>query len=141
MLEVKHLIKQYGQKQALSGISFSVNRGEVVGFLGANGAGKSTTMNIITGYLSPTDGDVLVDGSDILTEPLSAKSKIGYLPEQPPIYPDMKVQEYLSFLYDLKKVKKNKKVSGSKAEHLAAVCGRTGISEVSQRLIRNLSKG
>ena len=85
MLEVRNLSKHYGSKQALNQVSFSIGRGEVVGFLGMNGAGKSTTMNILTGYLSASDGDVLIDGVDILTDPLRAKTKIGYLPEQPPL--------------------------------------------------------
>ena len=103
MLEVTNLSKRYGQKQAIDGISFSIRQGEAVGFLGVNGAGKSTTMNILTGYLSASDGEVVIDGVDILTEPLKAKAKIGYLPEQPPLYLDMKVIEYLRFLYELKR--------------------------------------
>ena len=135
MLQVKDLTKSYGDKRAVNHISFSVGQGEIVGFLGPNGAGKSTTMNIITGYLSATSGTVTVDGLEILQEPLKVKKKIGYLPEQPPLYPDMTVHEYLSFMYDLKKVKL------SKAEHIKEVCRQVKIEDVYERLIRNLSKG
>ncbi len=135
MLEVTNLSKRYGQKQAIDGISFSIRQGEAVGFLGVNGAGKSTTMNILTGYLSASDGEVVVDGVDILTEPLKAKAKIGYLPEQPPLYLDMQVIEYLRFLYELKKVKKNPNIKQTQQEYLEQ------IKEVSERVIRNLSKG
>lgn len=140
MLEVKNLSKHYGQKQALSQVSFSIGKGEAVGFLGMNGAGKSTMMNILTGYLSASDGDVLIDGVDILTDPLRAKTKIGYLPEQPPLYRDMTVQEYLSFVYDLKKTKKKTQVKPRK-EYLKEIMELTGISGMENRIIRNLSKG
>ena len=140
MLEVKNLSKHYGQKQALSQVSFSIGKGEAVGFLGMNGAGKSTTMNILTGYLSASDGDVLIDGVDILTDPLRAKTKIGYLPEQPPLYRDMTVQEYLSFVYDLKKTRKKTQVKPRK-EYLKEIMELTGISGMENRIIRNLSKG
>lgn len=105
MLEVKNLVKRYGNKYAVDDISFTVERGEILGFLGPNGAGKSTTMNIITGYLSSTEGTVTIDGHEILEDPIAAKSHIGYLPEQPPLYMDMTVKEYLNFMYELKKVK------------------------------------
>ena len=103
MIEVKNLVKQYGSKRAVDDISFTINKGEILGFLGPNGAGKSTTMNMITGYLSSTSGTVLIDGHDILEEPLEAKKHIGYLPELPPLYLDMTVKEYLGFVYELKK--------------------------------------
>ncbi len=135
MLEVKDLTKTYGDKRAVNHISFTVNRGEIVGFLGPNGAGKTTTMNIITGYLSATSGTVTVDGLEILQEPLKVKKKIGYLPEQPPLYPDMTVKEYLNFMFDLKKVKLPRQ------EHLQEVCRLVKIQDVYERLIRNLSKG
>lgn len=141
MLEVTNLSKHYGQKQALSSVSFSIKGREAVGFLGVNGAGKTTTMNILTGYISASDGDVTVDGVDVLTEPLKAKSKIGYLPEQPPLYPDMKVGEYLNFIYQLKKVKKNKKISQNKEDYLRQIMQLVGVEDVEQRMIRNLSKG
>ena len=135
MIEVKNLVKRYGKKAAVDDISFTINKGEILGFLGPNGAGKSTTMNIITGYLSSTSGTVLVDGHDILEEPLEAKRHIGYLPELPPLYVDMTVTEYLNFLYDLKKVKL------PRAEHIEEICKTVKIDHVAGRLIKNLSKG
>lgn len=136
MIEVKNLVKRYGNHLALDDVSFKIEKGEVIGFLGPNGAGKSTTMNIITGYLSSTQGDVLVDGISILDEPEKAKAKIGYLPEIPPLYVDMTVEEYLSFVCDLKKVKGDKK-----EEMLARIMKQVRITDVRKRLIRNLSKG
>lgn len=106
MIEIDNLVKNYGSKKAVKGISFTVNDDEILGFLGPNGAGKTTTMNIITGYLSSTSGSVKVNGHDILDEPELAKKDIGYLPEQPPLYLDMTVLEYLNFICDLKKVRK-----------------------------------
>ncbi|MDQ5983342.1 MAG: Linearmycin resistance ATP-binding protein LnrL [Eubacteriales bacterium SKADARSKE-1] len=135
MVEVKNLVKNYGGKEALKNISFSVKEGEVLGFLGPNGAGKSTTMNIITGYLSSNSGTVTIDGNEILENPIKAKSKIGYLPETPPLYPDMTVKSYLSFMFDLKKVKLPKE------EHIKNVCTLVKISDVYDRVIKNLSKG
>lgn len=105
MIEVQNLTKRYGSQYAVRNISFRVEEGEIVGFLGPNGAGKSTTMNILTGYLSATEGVVKVNGHDVLEEPNEAKANIGYLPEQPPLYLDMTVREYLAFMYDLKKCK------------------------------------
>ncbi len=98
MIEVKNLKKRYGNKLAVDNVSFTVENGEILGFLGPNGAGKSTTMNIITGYLSSTEGTVTIDGCEILEDPTGAKSKIGYLPEFPPLYPDMTVIKYLEFM-------------------------------------------
>lgn len=135
MIEVKKLTKLYGSVKALDGISFSADSGEVVGLLGPNGAGKSTTMNIITGYLGATSGTVLIDGVDIIDSPKAAKAKIGYLPEQPPLYPDMTVRRYLEFIFDLKKVRLPKK------EHIAEVMEIVKIADVSGRVIKNLSKG
>lgn len=135
MIEVSHLTKRYGLNTALSDVSFSVEGSGVVGFLGPNGAGKSTTMNIITGYLSATSGTVTVEGHDVLDEADAAKSCIGYLPELPPLYMDMTVEEYLDFIFDLKKVKKSKKA------HIGKICRLTGIDHVYPRLIGNLSKG
>jgi ABC-2 type transport system ATP-binding protein len=135
MVEVKNLVKRYGDKLAVDHVSFTVNKGEILGFLGPNGAGKSTTMNIITGYLSSTSGTVTIDGCEILEDPKGAKSKIGYLPEIPPLYQDMTVKRYLEFVYDLKKVTLPKK------EHLAEVCKVTKITDVYNRVIKNLSKG
>ena len=135
MIEVKHLTKRYGGMTAVDDISFVAESGEVVGLLGPNGAGKSTTMNIITGYLGATSGTVVIDGADILENPKAAKSKIGYLPEQPPLYQDMTVRRYLEFIFDLKKVRLPKK------EHIAEVMEIVKISDVSERVIKNLSKG
>ena len=138
MIEVKNLTKMYGSKAAVDDISFTVNEGEILGFLGPNGAGKSTTMNIITGYSSSTTGTVTVNGAEILDNPIKVKSQIGYLPEHPPLYLDMTVKEYLSFMYDLKKVK----VAGvSKNNHIAEICGLVKIEDVYTRIIKNLSKG
>ena len=141
LLEVRNLSKRYGEKQAIDSISFSIEGKQAVGFLGINGAGKTTTMNILTGYLSASDGDVVIDGIDVLTDPLKAKTKIGYLPEQPPVYPDMTVKEYLHFIYDLKKVKKNRNISQKNEEYLQQIMDLVKISDVKERMIRNLSKG
>lgn len=135
MVEVKNLVKRYGDKLAVNNVSFSVGEGEILGFLGPNGAGKSTTMNIITGYLSSTSGTVTIGGCEILDDPKGAKSKIGYLPEIPPLYQDMTVKRYLEFVYDLKKV------TLPRQEHLAEVCKVTKITDVYNRVIKNLSKG
>lgn len=106
MIEVKNLVKRYGNHAAVNDLSFTVETGKVVWILGPNGAGKTTTMNMITGYIAPTEGEVLIDGIDIMDEPELAKKNIGYLPEIPPLYPDLKVREYLSFVAELKKVSK-----------------------------------
>lgn len=135
MIEVKNLTKRYGNKLALKNISFTVNDGEILGFLGPNGAGKSTAMNIITGYLSATSGSVSVDGHDVLDEPMAVRKKIGYLPEQPPLYLDMTVKEYLNFVYDLKGCKIPRRA------HLNEICQIVRITEVYDRIIKNLSKG
>ncbi len=135
MIEVKNLSKHFGDKKAVDGISFTVDDGEILGFLGPNGAGKSTTMNILTGYISSTDGVALIDGIDILENPIKAKQKIGYLPEQPPLYVDMTVKEYLCFVYDLKKCKLPIN------SHLADICRLVKIDNVYNRVIKNLSKG
>lgn len=135
MIEVKNLTKRYGNHCAVDNISFRAGEGEILGFLGPNGAGKSTTMNILTGYLSATDGTVTVAGHDILEEPNKAKANIGYLPEQPPLYKDMTVKEYLDFIYDLKKCPLPRK------RHIAEICKVMKIEDVYGRLIKNLSKG
>ncbi|MBQ6153964.1 MAG: ATP-binding cassette domain-containing protein [Ruminococcus sp.] len=135
MVEVKNLTKLYGNIKAVDKISFSADAGEILGFLGPNGAGKSTTMNIITGYLSPSSGTVTIDGYDILDNPKDAKKKIGYLPEIPPLYLDMTVEKYLSFMFDLKKVKMPKE------EHISEVMAIVKIKDVKNRIIKNLSKG
>ncbi len=135
MIEVKNLVKRYGDKKAVNDISFKVERGEILGFLGPNGAGKSTTMNMLTGYISSTSGQILINGTDILEDPKKAKANIGYLPEIPPLYVDMTVDGYLNFVYDLKKCKLSRKA------HLKDVCDLCKISDVRSRLIKNLSKG
>ncbi|MBQ1183701.1 MAG: ATP-binding cassette domain-containing protein [Clostridia bacterium] len=135
MIEVKNLSKKYGSHVAVNDVSFTINDGEILGFLGPNGAGKSTTMNIVTGYLSATSGSVAIDGYDILENPNEAKMRIGYLPEQPPLYLDMTVKEYLSFIFDLKKVK------FPKGPHIDEICKLVKIDHVKGRLIKNLSKG
>ena len=135
MIEVQHLSKHYGDKKAVDDISFKAEDGEILGFLGPNGAGKSTTMNILTGYISCTEGKALIDGIDILENPIKAKSKIGYLPEQPPLYLDMTVKEYLNFIYDLKKCRLPKN------SHLKDICNLVRIDHVYNRIIKNLSKG
>ena len=136
MIEIKDLVKYYGDKKAVDGISFTVNDDEVLGFLGPNGAGKSTTMNIITGFLSSTSGTVEVDGYDILEEPLKAKANIGYLPELPPLYLDMTVKEYLDFIADLKGVSRK-----DRREHIEKIVNLVRIDDVYERIIGNLSKG
>ena len=135
MVEIKNLSKRYGSVVALDGVSFTAESGEILGLLGPNGAGKSTTMNIITGYLSSSEGSVTVEGFDVLSDPKAAKAKIGYLPEVPPLYPDMTVKRYLEFLFDLKKVRL------PKAEHIKEVMAVVKISDVADRIIKNLSKG
>lgn len=135
MIEVTGLSKRYGTYLAVENVSFSIDKGEVVGFLGPNGAGKSTIMNILTGYLSLTQGKVTIDGFDIAENPEEAKKRIGYLPELPPLYTDMKVREYLNFVYDLKKVK------FPKGPHIDEIMRLVRIDHVQNRLIRNLSKG
>ena len=136
MIEVKNLVKRYGDRDVVDHLSFTVEKGQIVGFLGPNAAGKSTTMNIITGYISPSEGDVTVNGYDIYDEPEKVKASIGYLPEQPPLYPDMKVGEYLNFVSNLKGVK-----SSDKEKSVRKVMRATKIQDVSERLIKHLSKG
>ncbi len=136
MIKVEHLVKRYGDRNVVDDLSFTVEKGQIVGFLGPNGAGKSTTMNMITGYISATEGTIEIDGVDLFDEPERAKRKIGYLPEMPPLYPDMLVREYLNFVCDLKKVKRDKR-----EQMVSKVMRRTKITDVSERLIRNLSKG
>ena len=136
MIEIKNLVKKYGKKVAVDNISFNVRDGEILGLLGPNGAGKSTTMNILTGYLSATSGEVLISGFNILDNPLDAKKKLGYLPEIPPLYMDMTVEEYLKFIYDLKGVKEK-----DKKKHLEEITETVKITDVKGRIISNLSKG
>ena len=135
MIKIDHLVKNYGNFCAVDGISFKIEQGEIVGLLGPNGAGKSTTMNILTGYLSSTQGDVEINGLNVLDNPLEAKKLIGYLPEQPPLYPDMTVEEYLKFTYDLKGCTLNRE------KHLEEICEVVKIKDVYKRIIGHLSKG
>ena len=136
VIEICGLNKSYGSNKALEDISFSVKKGEIMGFLGPNGAGKSTTMNILTGYLAASGGSVKIDGTDISENPVEVRRKIGYLPEQPPLYPEMTVHEYLSFAYDLKQVSRK-----DKEAHLNRIMETVKIRNVKGRLIKNLSKG
>ncbi len=135
MVKVENLVKRYGTNYALSDVSFEIGEGEIVGLLGPNGAGKSTAMNIITGYLSSTSGGAFVNGIDILENPIEAKKYIGFLPEQPPLYPEMTVLEYLNFVYELKGT------DLPREEHISEIISVAKLTEVKNRLIKNLSKG
>ena len=135
MVKVEHLVKRFGQNYALNDISFEIGEGEIVGLLGPNGAGKSTTMNILTGYLSSTSGKAYINGVDILEDPIEAKKNIGFLPEQPPLYQDMTVDEYLNFVYELKGC------TIEREEHLLEIINVVKIADVRKRLLKNLSKG
>ena len=136
VIEVKNLVKRYGTHLAVDHLSFTVEKGQILGFLGPNGAGKSTTMNMLTGYISATEGTILINGYDMLEEPEEAKRCIGYLPEQPPVYQDMTVKEYLEFVAELKCVPKKER-----AEQIAYVMQQTMLVDVQKRLIKHLSKG
>ncbi len=135
VVDIRNLVKRYGSKVAVDNISFQVKRGEILGFLGPNGAGKTTTMNILTGYISSTSGSVTVAGYNILDDPDEVKKRIGYLPENPPLYMDMTVMEYLNFVYELKKVHIDR------ANHLKDILALVGLTHVKGRMIKNLSKG
>ncbi|HZK33830.1 MAG TPA: ATP-binding cassette domain-containing protein [Bacillota bacterium] len=136
MIQVENLTKRYGQHVAIDSLNFTVDSGEILGFLGPNGAGKTTTMNILTGYISATEGRALVDGVDILEEPEKVKQMIGYLPEFPPLYLDMTVDEYLDFVSDIKRVSQT-----DKKQSLEKIMDLVRIGDVRKRLIKNLSKG
>lgn len=136
MIEVKNLVKRYGDHLAVKGLSFTIEEGKIYGFLGPNGAGKSTTMNMITGYLASTEGQILINGHDILEEPEAAKKCIGYLPEMPPLYMDMTVLEYLRFVAELKKISKEER-----EKQIEDVMDLVKIKDMENRLIKNLSKG
>lgn len=136
MIEVRNLVKKYGNHTAVNNLSFTVEDGQVYGFLGPNGAGKSTTMNMIIGYLSSTAGEIIINGHDIFEEPEEAKKCIGYLPEIPPLYLDMTVREYLMFVANVKKVPKKER-----ADMIEKIMGMTSIEDVQNRLIKQLSKG
>ncbi|MCL2217881.1 MAG: ABC transporter ATP-binding protein [Defluviitaleaceae bacterium] len=132
---MRNLTKVYGQHTAIDNISFTIDDGEIVGFLGPNGAGKTTTMNIMTGFIAATGGDVKISGVDIVAEPERAKANIGYLPDTPPVYGDMRISEYLNFVADIKKVRKGRK------EAIEHVMKAVHIDGMSKRLIKNLSRG
>ncbi len=136
MIEVKNLCKNYGDRVAISQLNFTIEKGDVVGLLGPNGAGKSTTMKIITGFMAPTSGEAFVSGFDVFEHPIEVKKRIGYLPETPPVYLDMTVMDYLSFVADLKMVDPKKK-----KEYIQNSLLKTQTESVQNRLIRNLSKG
>lgn len=136
MIEISHLVKKYGDHYAVKDLSVTIEDGQIYGFLGPNGAGKSTTMNIITGYLAPTSGEVKIDGLDIMKEPEEAKKRIGYLPEIPPLYQEMTVEEYLKFAAQLKKIPSNQR-----AGSIERAVETAKLSDVGKRLIANLSKG
>ena len=136
MIEVNHLTKRYGPLTAVDGLTFTIREGQVYGFLGPNGAGKTTTMNMMTGYLAPTEGTVTVNGFDITADPVRAKRTIGYLPEVPPLYPDMTVREYLRFTAELKGIAR-----AERKEEVQRVIGELSLKEMENRLIRALSKG
>lgn len=136
MIEVRHLSKRYGTHLAVDDLSFSIDRGVVYGFLGPNGAGKSTTMNIMTGCLGATEGEVLIDGHNVAEGPMEAKKHIGYLPELPPLYGDMTLEEYLHFVARAKGLRREES-----ARQIETVMEKTRIADVRKRLIRNLSKG
>jgi ABC-2 type transport system ATP-binding protein len=137
MIEVKGLVKTYGQKRAVDGVSFRVNRGDILGFLGPNGAGKSTTMKMITGFLRPDAGHASVDGVDVTTDPVGVKSRIGYLPESAPAYPEMTVQEFLDFIADVRGFRE-KSARAAMVERAIAL---THLSSVCKQTIETLSKG
>ena len=136
MLEVANLVKHYGPFHAVKGVSFTASAGEVVGFLGPNGAGKTTTMRLITGYLPPTAGDAKVEGISVRANPLEAKRRIGYLPELPPIYPELTVKEYLAFISRLRRVPSRKREAA-----IDEACRRTALGDVKHRVLGHLSKG
>lgn len=136
MIQVSHLTKVYGRRTAVQDLSFTVEDGQICGLLGPNGAGKSTVMNILTGYIAPTSGSVSVEGHPLPEEAAAARACVGYLPETPPLYPDMTVVEYLRFAAELKGVRR-----AGRAAAVAAAARRTGVEDVMPRLIRSLSKG
>ncbi|MDQ3071224.1 MAG: ABC transporter ATP-binding protein, partial [Acidobacteriota bacterium] len=136
MIEVQHLTKRYGRVTAVDDISFKVERGEILGFLGPNGAGKTTTMRMLTGYMPASEGRAIVAGFDVFDQPIEAKRRIGYLPETPPLYPDMTVREYLRFVARIKGVP-----TGEQASRVSAVMQRTHVADMANRHCGKLSKG
>ena len=136
MIEVQQITKRYGPFTAVDDVSFTVERGEILGFLGPNGAGKTTTMRVLTGYMPPTEGKAIVAGYDVLEQPLEAKRRTGYLPETPPLYPDMSVRDYLTFVAKIRGVAR-----GERTARVTQVMGRTRIADMANRLCGKLSKG
>ena len=136
MIEVQNLTKRYGRVTAVDGVSFRVERGEILGFLGPNGAGKTTTMRILTGYMPATDGKAIVAGFDVFEQPIEAKRRTGYLPETPPLYPDMSVVEYLAFVAKIKGVP-----AADQRQRVRTVMDRTRVTDMANRLCSKLSKG
>ena len=136
MIEVKNVTKKYGSFVAVDDISFTINDGEVVGFLGPNGAGKSTTMNMITGYIEQTEGNIIVDGFDTLKKSKKAKKEIGYMPEGVPLYTDLTVKEFVTYMAELRKVDRK-----TKKENVQKVLKETGLDQMQNKLIKNLSRG
>ena len=136
MIEVKNVTKKYGKVVAVDKISFTINDGEIIGLLGPNGAGKSTTMNIITGYIEPTEGTIIIDGYDISKKPKKAKKEIGYMPEGVPLYTDMTVKEFVTYMAEIKKVDRK-----TRKEKVQKIIEETGLKDVEKKLTRNLSRG
>lgn len=136
MIEVKNVTKKYGKLTAVDNITFTINEGEIIGLLGPNGAGKSTTMNMLTGFIEPTQGEIIIDGYDMLKKPKKAKKEIGYMPEGVPLYTDLTVKEFVTYMAEIKKVDKKQR-----KEKVQKIMEQTGISEVEKKLIKNLSRG
>lgn len=136
MIEVKNITKKYGSFTAVDNISFKIEEGEIIGLLGPNGAGKSTTMNMITGYIEPTEGEIVINGYDISKKPRKAKSQIGYMPEGVPLYSDLTVKEFVTYMAELKKVDRK-----TRKEKVEKIIEQTGLKDVEKKLTRNLSRG
>lgn len=136
MIEVKNVTKKYGKVVAVDNINFTINDGEIIGLLGPNGAGKSTTMNMITGYIEPTEGTIVIDGYDISKKPRKAKREIGYMPEGVPLYTDMTVKEFVTYMAEIKKVDRK-----TRKEKIEKIIEETGLKDVEKKLTRNLSRG
>ena len=136
MIEVKNITKKYGSTTAVDNITFNINEGEIIGLLGPNGAGKSTTMNMITGYIEPTEGEIIINGNNISKKPQKAKRQIGYMPEGVPLYSDLTVKEFVTYMAELKKVEKK-----TRKEKVEKIIEQTGLKDVENKLTRNLSRG
>ena len=136
MIEVKNVTKKYGSFTAVDNISFKIEEGEIIGLLGPNGAGKSTTMNMITGFIETTEGEILIDGNDISKKPRKAKRQIGYMPEGVPLYSDLTVKEFVTYMAELKKVDRK-----TRKEKVQKIIEQTGLKDVQNKLTKNLSRG